>query len=295
MSVAPARWRPGPILPRRGIPDALLFWVIAAAAFVAGLAAIGCLVAGRATGDWREQVSGSATVVVRASGLESPDAAAARAAETLLGLQGVSAARTLDSTAFDEVIGRLIAGPPTAAESEPPRLLAAAFNSRPPATADDLARALKADGLEAAVDDHGLWTSPLLRAAALTVLAIIALVAVIGAAIGAAVAAATRRGLARTHELAQLLRILGAADGFIAGLFEARSARAAAWAGGAGAIAAALAAAAWRLFGSDQGMIAVSAPAWADLAAAAPAALIAALIGAAAARLTARSTLKGLP
>ena len=110
MSAAAARRRPGALLTHRGNGGVLVFCVIAAVAFVAGLLAIGGLAAGRAAEDWRGQVGGSATVVVRASGLESPEAAAARAAESLRGVKGVSAARPLDPTGADEVIARLIGG-----------------------------------------------------------------------------------------------------------------------------------------------------------------------------------------
>ena len=66
--------------------------------FLACLTALGVLAADRAARGWSDQLSGEATVIVRARGGETPDAAAARAAEALAGVPGVEST-TAPSTA----------------------------------------------------------------------------------------------------------------------------------------------------------------------------------------------------
>ena len=74
----PQRWKPGPLLPRRDPQDGSLVFVVAVLCFLACLTALGALAANRAAHGWTSQLTDSATVVVRAQGAETPDAAAGR-------------------------------------------------------------------------------------------------------------------------------------------------------------------------------------------------------------------------
>ena len=73
------RWRPGPLLPPRDARDGSLVFVVAVLCFLACLTALVALAANRAAEGWTNQLTGSATVVVRARPNETPDSAAARA------------------------------------------------------------------------------------------------------------------------------------------------------------------------------------------------------------------------
>jgi cell division transport system permease protein len=295
MTDAALRRRPGPLLAPRGGGAISVFLTIAALSFAASLIIAVALSAGRGALDWRERLVGSATVVVRAAGLESPDAAAARAAEALEAVSGVARAWPLDPGGVDATIASLVDGKASGAAA--PRLIAVQFKAGASPGAAALSRALRADGLDAGVDDHRPWTGPVARAAALGGLAAATLLGVIAATLGVTVAFTTRRRIAAQAELMNLLRLSGAADGFIGGLFAGEAARGAAFAGAAGAVAAALAVAAWRVAGPAADVIGGDALpfAWPNLAALAPWPLIAAGVGALAARLTVRSALKGAP
>ncbi len=287
MTGAPIGRRAAPLLAPDAGAHRSFFLAIAALSFAASLIVItGVAVVGGAA-DWRGRLTGSATVVLAAAGLESPDAAAGRAAEALGATAGVARAWPLEVADLDPTIARLIGGPAGG------RLVAVEFKAGRPPAAAALARALKADGLNASIDDHRPWTSPVLRAAALALLVSAASLAAIVAAVGAIAARATRHRLAARGQLVELLRLAGADDGLIGGLFAARSAKTAAWAGAAGALAAVLALAAWRMTGGS--WMAGPPFAWADLAASATCPFIVALVGAAAAALTVRVALRGAP
>jgi|GEM_PF-6158316 len=285
------RYRPAPLLAPGAERTGSLFAAMVAVSLVASLMVIGAVAAGRAAEDWGGRLGGSATVVVRAAGLESPDAAAARATEALGAMAGVARAWPLDAAAADPLIARLL--DQDSSSGGEPRLVAVAFKVGKAPSGAELSRELKADGLDASVDDHRPLTSPILRAAALAGLTAAVVAATVVAAASAIAALATRRRLAAQGEVVDLLRLAGAADGFIGRLFWARSARMAAWAGVIGAGSAIVATAAWRLWGWAP----PGAPrlAWADLAAGAAWPLAAALIGAVAAGWAVTAHLKGAP
>src|SRR4051794_21810999 len=92
----PTRWRPAPFLPEKEARDLSLIFVVAVLCFLACLTAMGVIAADRAAGGWTGQITGEATVIVRPRGGETPDAAAARAAETLAGVAGVTESRALE-------------------------------------------------------------------------------------------------------------------------------------------------------------------------------------------------------
>jgi len=117
----------------------------------------------------------------------------------------------------------------------------------------------------------------------------------VAAAAGAVAASATRAGLAAQRPVVEVLRLAGAEEGFIAGLFQARFARAAALAGTIGAGAAALTGAALRLAGGGEGLTPALPFAWVDLLAVLPCPVLAALVAGLAARLAVRRIGDGTP
>ncbi|HEY5107656.1 MAG TPA: ABC transporter permease [Caulobacteraceae bacterium] len=295
MSAEFANWWPAPLLPRRDGGAASLFFVIAVLSFLASLSAIGGLAAQRAADGWKDQLIGSATVIVRASASDTPDAAAARAAEVLAGVRGVSEARALDKARADALIARFVGPEPLPADVPIPRLVAIDLDAAAPAKPAALAAALKAAGVDGTVEDHGPWAAQIMRGAALARWLAIGLLTVIAAAAGAVIAFAARQGLSARRDLVEVLHLAGATDGFIARLFQLRFARTAAQAGIVGAAAAIGVAAALRQFGAGQSLAALLPVAWTDLAAPLPWPLIAALIAAIAARVTVDAVLKRSP
>jgi cell division transport system permease protein len=290
----PARWRPASFLPEADARDPALHFVVAVLCFLACLTALGALAGDRAAHGWSGQLMGEATVIVRARGGETPDAAAARAAEALAAVPGVSEARALEREKAYDLIRPWLGDVSDLEDLPVPRLVAVSLDAKSPATAPQLDKALKAQGLDAVVDDHSRWIKDI-RHAADVVRAIAAVVFVlVAAAAGAVVAFATRAGLAARRDVVEVLHLAGAEDAQIAGLFELRFARIAAVAGGIGAVGAAALGAALRLIGGGQGITPALPIAWIDLLVVLPCPLLAALVAAIAARLTARRLIKDL-
>lgn len=288
-----ARWRPAPFLPETDSRDGSLTFVVAVLCFLACLTLLALLAANRAAGDWTDQLEGQATVIVRPKANETPDGAAARAAETLAGVAGVAEARALEREKAEALVAPWL-GDADLSDLPVPRLVAVQLTRESPADAKALDQALKAQGLDAVVDDHSVWMADIQRAAQMARWAGIGVFGLISIAAAAVVAFATRAGLAARREVVEVLHLSGAEDGFIAGLFQVRFARMAATAGLFGAGGAAIMGALLRLAGGGQGLTPVLPIAWSDLLFVLPAPLAAGAVAAVAARLTAQSLIREL-
>jgi cell division transport system permease protein len=291
-----SRWWPAPLLPRRDGRDLALLFVVAALSLLAGLAAVGALAGHRASQGWRTELVGSATLVVRAQGAETADEAAARAADVVSGVKGVTEARALEAAKAQALIAPWIGPGALPPDLPTPRLVAVELDRKAPAGADAIAAALKAHGVDADVDDHSRWSAQIMRTGAAAEAIAAAIFALIVAVLAAVVAFATRQGLAARHEVVQALHLAGATDGYIARLFQARFARSAAQAALAGAVLAAIAATALKLATAGDAQLTALLPiAWTDLAAVAPFPILGALAAAVTARVTAMAALGAQP
>ena len=288
----PVRWRPAPFLPEKDARDASLIFVVAVLCFLACLTALGVVAADRAASGWSRQLTGEATVVVRARGGETPDAAAARATEALAGVPGVAEARALEPERAYDLIRPWLGDISDLEDLPVPRLVAVTLADEAPANAEALNRALRAQGLDASVDDHSLWIADIRKAAGVARALGATVFLLIAGAAAAVVAYATRAGLAARRDVVEVLHLTGAEDSFIARLFQIRFAQVAAVGGTLGALAAAACGALLRLVGGGEGITPALPIAWADLLVVLPCPLLSAAVAAAAARLTAGALIR---
>jgi len=286
------RWRPGPLMPRGDARDAGLGFVIAVLCFFACMAALAALAGDRAAAGWAAQLQDSATVLVRPRGGESADAAAARAAEALSGVAGVSEARALEKDKAAALLEPWLGKEALSDDLPVPRLVTLDLDPDHPPSVAALDQALKARDIDATVDDHSLWIKDIVRAGAWARAAAIAVFALTAAAAAAVIAFAARSVLETRRGIVEVLHVAGARDGFIAGLLLRRFAAMAFVAGLAGAAVAAAVGAGARLIGGGAGLTPALPVAWIDLAAVLPCPLLAALTAAAAARSAAMRLLK---
>ena len=282
---------PAPILPRSG-GEPWLAAVIAVLCFLACLSAVGAVAADRAAHGWARQLRSEATVQVRPRVDETGAEAAARAAQTLAGVDGVEEAEAMDRKTAEALL-RPWVGDAVLPDLPLPHLVTVRLNADAPASAISLSRALAEAGVDATVDDHSLWRGEVERSAALiTALAVAAFLLTAGGA-GAAIVYATQAGMAAQRAVIETLSLNGASDGRIAGLYQARYALLAAGAGAAGAGVAMLLVAGLRFLGGADGVTPALPLAWSDVLMLSPCPLLAATVALVAARLTALARLRG--
>lgn len=279
------------LLPRDAGGEAWLAGLIAVLCFLACLSAVGAVSADRAAHGWARQLRAEATVQVRPRVGETGAEAAARAAQTLAGVEGVSEAEAMDRETAEALLRPWI-GHAVLPDLPIPHLVTVRLDPTAPASAVTLGRALAEAGLDATVDDHSLWRGEVERSAGLiTLLAAAAFLLTAGAA-GAAVAYATRAGMAAQSGVINTLSLNGASDGAIAGLYQARYGLLAAGAGAIGALVAMLLIAALRFLGGAEGVTPALPLAWSDLLILSPCPLLAGTVALVAARFTALARLK---
>jgi cell division transport system permease protein len=291
----PLRWRPAPFLPERGDRDGALVFVVAVLCFLACLTAMSVIAANRAAAGWTGQLTGEATVIVRPKGGETPDAAAARAAEALAGTAGVTEARALEPAKAYDLIRPWLGDISDIEDLPVPRLVAVTLDGRQPANAAKLKAALASQNVDATVDDHSLWIKDIRRAGGVVKVLGAGVFLLIAAAAAAVVTFATRAGLAARRDVVEVLHLAGAEDGYIARLFQIRFARVAGIAGFVGALAAAMLTAGLRIVGGGGGITPALPFAWTDLLAVLPCPLLAAAVAAVAAQLTATRLIRDMP
>ena len=279
------------LLPRDAGGEAWLAGLIAVLCFLACLSAVGAVSADRAAHGWARQLRAEATVQVRPRVGETGAEAAARAAQTLAGVEGVSEAEAMDRKTAEALL-RPWVGDAVLPDLPIPYLVTVRLDPTAPASAVTLGRALAEAGLDATVDDHSLWRGEVERSAGLiTRLAAAAFLLTAGAA-GAAVAYATRAGMAAQTGVINTLSLNGASDSAVAGLFQVRYGLLAAGAGAIGALVAMVLVAGLRFLGGAEGVTPALPLAWTDLLILSPCPLLAATVALVAARFTALARLK---
>lgn len=281
------RWRPVPLLPAKDARDPALLFVVAVLCFLACLTALGVIAADRAARGWAGQLGGEITVIVRAKGGETPDAAAARAAETLAGVAGVAEARALEREQAYDLIRPWLGDVADLDDLPVPRLVAVTLEAGGSTTAEALSGALMDQDMDAVVDDHTVWIKDIRRAAQIVRWTGLLVFLLIAGAAAAVVTFATRAGLTARRDVVEVLYLAGAEDDYIARLFQVRFAYIAALAGAIGAAGAALLGASLRLLGGGEGITPALPLAWLDLLVVLPCPLLAAVVAAVVAKLTA--------
>ncbi len=289
------RWTPAPLLPRQDGRDASLVFVIAVLCFLACLTGIGGLGADRAAQGWGRQLTGSATVIVRSTISQVPDAVADQAMQVIKRVPGVESATVQDKAEAEALLAPWLGQDSVLQDLPLPRLVVVQLDPKSPATAETMSAALKAAGVDATVDDHTLWMKDIGRAGDLARALAIAIFILMALSAAAVITFATRAGMAMRHQIVELLHLTGAEDRFIADLFQTRFASMAFFAGLGGALAAAALAATLRTMGGAEGLTPALPIAWTDLLITLPCPLIAAFVAAIAARLATLGLLRALP
>lgn len=278
------------LLPREAAGETWLAAVIAVLCFIACLAAVGAISADRAAHGWARQLRAEATVQVRPRVGETGPTAAARAAETLAGVDGVAEAVAMDRDTAEDLL-RPWLGEAVLPDLPLPFLVTVRLDPEAPASAVTLSRALAEAGLDAGVDDHALWRGEVEGSAALiTALAVAAFLLTAGAA-AAAIVYATRAGLVARRAVIETLSLSGATDGAIAWLFQRRYGLLAAGAGAVGMVVAAWLVLALRFLGGETGVTAALPLAWTDALILLPCPLLAAGVALLSARVAALRSL----
>lgn len=207
----------------------LVMVLVFIAAFAVTVSAyVGVLIA-----DWDRGVSGTLTVQVPAG--EGGDAEAAKALDILTRHPAVARATLMPRAAVDALLKPWI-GEDAVKDLPLPALIDVEMRESTPAAIAAVDASVKAAAPRAVIDDHRVWlarVAGLARGLGGVAIAIIVLVTV---ALSVTIVFATRASLTEFAQVIEILHVVGAKDGYVAGQF-ARRALAQAFAGGLAGLA----------------------------------------------------------
>ena len=210
--------RENSLLPLEDAREAALFFVVGALCFLAALAALSAKSTYGAARAWTAEVEGEYTV-----SLSGADATAAdEAARLLAGLDGVITARAFSDAEINALLEPNFGKSGLPADLPVPRLIAVTGAADAEDLGARISTALHDAGHSAAVDAHAEWAGDVRHMLSISRIAALSIVALLSATAIAVIAFATHAALLARRDIVDVLRVAGAKDRFIAGLFERR-------------------------------------------------------------------------
>lgn len=208
------------VVPPTGYTAHLTLFVAGAMAFLAVFALALSLASGRIADRWASELAGAATLRINAPAEQL--AAQTEAALTVLSqTPGVASARALSTEEQAALLAPWF-GPDLPLDTLPIPQLIEIIEGEPGLDAIGLRLRLGAEVPGAVLDDHTRWREPLVDAAmSLRRLGWISIL-LIGGATAAMITLAANASLAANAQIIEVLRLVGAQDGFIAGAFVRR-------------------------------------------------------------------------
>ncbi len=268
-------------------PAGLLPWLIAALAFIAGLAVIGALTLDSAAAQLQAGASGRATVQVVTADPRLREAQTVAALQLLQRDPAIAAAQELPRAEIERLLRPWLGAGVTVHDLPLPAMIDVTLSD--PAALPRLKAGLAKAAPLARLDLHSDWIGGATRTLrALQGLSIAIVLLVLGAT-AAIVALAVRASLDSTRATVELLHMMGAEDRGVSAIFEHRSFQQALAGGLTGCVGAGVAASA---LSSGAAGLTVPLAAWAALVLL-PVAV--ALLAGAAARLGVRAALRAMP
>ena len=210
--------------------------------FLAGLALAGSMAAENLLARWQSSIEAAFTVELPPIAEESKPAADTRrqaALAAIVATTGVEGATLLSDADKWRLLSPWLGTDAASLDLPLPDLVAVA--ALPGAKVDlaALTSRLQAVSPGASIDDHARWRSAIAGIARAADLAALGLLLLIGAAAAATVVFVTRAGLASHRRVIEILHLIGAHDGYIAGQFQRHALVPGLLGGVAGSIAAA--------------------------------------------------------
>jgi cell division transport system permease protein len=256
--------------------------------FLAGLAFAGSMAVDNLLAHWQGAIEAAFTVQLPAMDGESAAAASSRrnrALSMIAGVSGIESATLLSEADKARLLAPWLGADAASLELPLPDLIAVTVTPGRSIDLAGLAGKLQAVSPGASIDDHGRWRDAMGSVTHAANLALLILLVLIGLAAALTVVFVARAGLAAHRRVIEILHLVGAHDGYIAGQFQRHAMSRGLLGGIIGAAAAAgvfFAAERW-LPGLGSGALALRPLQWAALALLP---LIAALLAMATARYT---------
>ncbi|MBE9555757.1 MAG: hypothetical protein IMF08_02780 [Proteobacteria bacterium] len=201
----------------------LVPWIIGLMTYLACLMLAGSLLLSELLGQWTSGLSGTVTVQVLPREREPArilDERVGKLVRILERTDGIAGARAIPLEEIAELLEPWLGGA-TALEALPiPRLIDVRLDMVDPPAMEELRTLLTNADPGALLDDHGVWQDQLANLVGALELVASFVVVLVGLATVGIVVFATRSGMAAHQDVIEVLHLIGAEDGYIAGQFQ---------------------------------------------------------------------------
>lgn len=209
-----------PVVPRNSIAGRALIAVVAIMTFLASLTTGAVILVGQAAGEWQADVAREVTIqVVPAPGRDT-DAIVERAATVARAFPGIADVRVYSKDESSKLLEPWLGSGLTLGDLPVPRLIVVRLFSGETVDMARLNRLLIDSAPGATLDDHRGWIDRMRAMAGSVVAGGIVILVLMLAATVLSVTFATRGAMATNKNVIEVLHLVGAKNGFIAGNFQ---------------------------------------------------------------------------
>lgn len=209
-------------LPSENVHGRLLPWVVAVMVFLAGLALLVAVGLQATAHAWHEGLARTLTVQVVNPDAEMREQETAAAMDVLTGVPGIASVRRESNEEVASLLEPWLGKGNVVADLPVPAVIDVKLADGAEVDVKALQQNLAQAAPSARVDAHEQWLSDLLVVMRIVQWVSALIVALVGMATVVIIIFATRAGLASHRETVEIVHLMGAQDGLIAGAFQRR-------------------------------------------------------------------------
>jgi cell division transport system permease protein len=209
-----------PIVPADSIAGRALVAVIAIMAFLAAVTLGAVVLVRGAAGEWQSAVAREVTIQVLPAQGRDLDADIKKAADLAVATPGVDSVRVYSKTESERLLEPWLGSGLAFDDLPVPRLVVVRVSADAQPNLGALRKALAGEVAGATLDDHRGWIDRMRGMARTSVICGIVVLMLVLAATMLSVAFATRGAMASNRPVIEVLHVIGARDGYIAGQFQ---------------------------------------------------------------------------
>jgi cell division transport system permease protein len=213
-------------LPLRGdTAGRFVKWLVMVLVFMAALAVTVNSYIGEMLIDWNRSVSGTLTVQIpiTESGEKGAAVSAAKVVETLRRHPAVNKADIVPRAKVTELLKPWLGDGDAVADLPLPALIDVEMKDDGGDAVSAVTAAIKTAAPDAEIDDHRVWLNRVMGLAQGFSVVALTIMALVTGALGLTVVFATRASLAEFAQVIEMLHVVGAKDGYVAGQFARRA------------------------------------------------------------------------
>ena len=210
---------------RRDTASRIVLWLVMVLVFMASLAVTVNSYIGVLLEDWDRSVSGTLTVQIPVTdiGGKTANAAVAKVVDVLKRHPAVERAEAVPRAKVMELLKPWLGEGEAVADLPLPALIDVEMRTQDTDAIAAVSASIKTAAPDAVIDDHRVWLNRVMGLAKGFSVVALAIMALVTGSLGLTIIFATRASLAEFAQVIEVLHVVGAKDGYVAGQFARRA------------------------------------------------------------------------